>query len=25
VFTKGDPQVWAVDSSGNASTPVKCK
>jgi hypothetical protein len=25
VFTKGDPLVWAVDSSGNASTPVKCK
>ena len=25
VFTKGDPQVWTVDSSGNASTPVKCK
>jgi hypothetical protein len=25
VFTKGDPLLWAVDSSGNASTPVKCK
>jgi alpha-tubulin suppressor-like RCC1 family protein len=25
VFTKGDPLVWAVDSSGNASAPVKCK
>jgi hypothetical protein len=25
VFTKGDPLLWAVDSSGNASAPVKCK
>ena len=25
VFTKGDPLLWAVDSSGNASTPIKCK
>jgi hypothetical protein len=25
VFTKGDPLLWAVNSSGDASAPVKCK
>jgi alpha-tubulin suppressor-like RCC1 family protein len=25
VFTKGDPLLWAVNRSGNASTPIKCK
>jgi len=25
VFTKDEPLLWAVDSSGNTSTPIKCK
>ena len=25
VFTKGEPVLWAMNSSGNASMPIKCK